>query len=76
MQRQKFMIRRLEQGLRVSYTTYKYHHNRPIGREYLQSFRPLHYLEGHGDLVSRFKIGMFWAITWLIGIINLLTKSP
>ena len=34
------------------------------------------YFEGHGDLASRFTIGIFGIIIWLIGVINLLTKSP
>ena len=33
-------------------------------------------LEGHGDLVSRSIMGIFEAIIWLIGVINLLAKSP
>ena len=34
------------------------------------------YLEGHGDLVSKLIMGITGFITWLIGVINLLTKSP
>ena len=33
-------------------------------------------LDGHGDLVSRLIIGIIGVIIWLIGLINLLTKSP
>ena len=33
-------------------------------------------LEGHGDLVSRLVMGIIGVIIWLIGVINLLTKSP
>ena len=35
-----------------------------------------HYLEGHGDLVSRVVIGVTGVIIWLMGVINLLSKSP
>ena len=34
------------------------------------------YLEGHEDLVGRLIIGRIGAIVWLIGVINLLTRSP
>ena len=34
------------------------------------------HLEGHGDLVSRLVMGIIGVIIWLIGMINLLTKSP
>ena len=34
------------------------------------------YLEGHGDLVSRLIMGITGVIIWLIGVIDLLTKSP
>ena len=34
------------------------------------------YLEGHGDLVSRLKIGIIGVTIMVIGAINLLTKSP
>ena len=34
------------------------------------------YLEGQGDLVSRLIIGIFRVTIWVIGVINLLTKSP
>ena len=35
-----------------------------------------HYSEGQGDLVSRSIMGISRVITCVIGIINLLTKSP
>ena len=31
------------------------------------------YLEGHGDLVSRLNMWIFGVITWLVGVINLLS---
>ena len=34
------------------------------------------YLEGHEDLVSRLMVGIIGVIIWLIGVIDLLTKSP
>ena len=34
------------------------------------------FLEGHGDLVNTLMMGIIGAIFWLIGVINLLTKSP
>ena len=34
------------------------------------------YLEGHGGLVGRLVTGIVGFILWLIGTINLLTKSP
>ena len=34
------------------------------------------YLEGHGDLVRRLMTGITTLIVWLIGIINILPKSP
>ena len=34
-----------------------------------------HYLEGHGDLVSGFRMGIIGVIIWLIGVINLVSKS-
>ena len=34
------------------------------------------YLEGHGDLVSRLMIRITRVTIWVIGVINLLTKSP
>ena len=33
------------------------------------------YLEGHGNLASRLLKGIIGAITWLVGVTNLLTKS-
>ena len=39
-------------------------------------FVPKPYLEGPGDLVSRLIIGIIRVTTWVIGIIDLLTKSP
>ena len=41
------------------------------------SSRLMPLLEGHGDLVSRFIMGIVGVITRLIGVINLLiTESP
>ena len=34
------------------------------------------YLEGQGDLVSRVITGIIRVTIWVIGLINLLTKSP
>ena len=34
------------------------------------------YLEGQGDLVSRLIMGITRVTMWVIGVINLLTKSP
>ena len=34
------------------------------------------YLEGLGDLVTRLLRGISQATIWVIGVINLLTKSP
>ena len=34
------------------------------------------YFKGHGDLVSRLIVGIVGVIIWLIGVINLFTKSP
>ena len=34
------------------------------------------YLEGHGDLVSGFIMGVIGLTIWLIGVIKLLTQSP
>ena len=34
------------------------------------------YLEGQGDLISRSIMGISRVTTWVIGAINLLTKSP
>ena len=39
------------------------------------SLRP-GYLEGNGDLVHRLVIGITRVTIWVIGIINILTKSP
>ena len=33
-------------------------------------------LEGRGDLVSRFIVDIIRVTVWVIGVINLLTKSP
>ena len=33
------------------------------------------YLEGQGDLVSGLIMGIIWVPIWVIGVINLLTKS-
>ena len=41
----------------------------------LSTFRT-HYLEGHGDLVSGLMIGILGLTMRVIGVINLLTKSP
>ena len=35
-----------------------------------------YYLEGQGDLVSRFMMGIPGVLIWLIQVINLLAKSP
>ena len=35
-----------------------------------------HYLGGQGDLVSRLRRGIIGVTIWVIGVINLLTKSP
>ena len=37
---------------------------------------PKPYLEGQGDLVSRLIMGIIRVTIWVIGVINLLTKSP
>ena len=34
------------------------------------------YLEGQGDLATRLIMGIIGVTIWVIGIINLLTKSP
>ena len=34
------------------------------------------YLDSHGDLVSRLIIGIIGIIIWVIGLFNILTKSP
>ena len=34
------------------------------------------YLEGQGDLVTRLIMGIIGVTIWVIGVINLLTKSP
>ena len=34
------------------------------------------YLEGQGDLVSRLIMGITRVTIWVVGVINLLTKSP
>ena len=33
-------------------------------------------VEGQGDLVSRLRMGIIRVTTWVIGVIDLLTKSP
>ena len=33
------------------------------------------YLEGHGDLISRFFNGDDWVIIWVIGVLNLLATA-
>ena len=35
-----------------------------------------YYLEGQGDLVSRLIMGLHRVTIWVIGVINLLIKSP
>ena len=35
----------------------------------------IHYLEGQRDLVSRLMMEIIGVIIWLLGVINLLTKS-
>ena len=48
----------------------------------LWSFRPKImrlirvYLQGQGDLVSRLIMGISGVTIWVIGVLNLLTKSP
>ena len=37
---------------------------------------PKPYLEGQGDLVSGLIMGIIRVTIWVIGVINLLTKSP
>ena len=37
---------------------------------------PKPHLEGQGDLVSRLMIRIIRVTIWVIGVINLLTKSP
>ena len=34
------------------------------------------YLEGQGDLVSRLIMGIIRVTIWVMGVMNLLTKSP
>ena len=34
------------------------------------------YLGGHGDLVSRLIMGITGVMIWLMGVMNLTTKSP
>ena len=34
------------------------------------------YLGGQGDLISRLIMGIIGVTTWVIGVTNLLTKSP
>ena len=34
------------------------------------------YLEGQGDLVTRLIMGIIGVTVWVLGVINLLTKSP
>ena len=34
------------------------------------------YLEGHGDLITRLTMGIIGVTMWVIGVINLLSKSP
>ena len=41
-----------------------------------EATRTFNYLEGHGDLVSRLVRGITGVTIWVIGGINLLTKSP
>ena len=36
----------------------------------------IRYLEGQGDLVSRLIMQMARVTIWVIGVVNLLTKSP
>ena len=49
-----------------------------LGRSYMGSHWGLSkpYLEGQGDLVTRLIIGIIGVTIWVIGVINLLTKSP
>ena len=39
-------------------------------------FDPTAYLEAHEDLVSRLVMGIIGVIIWVMGVIDLLTKSP
>ena len=41
-----------------------------------QTLDPNPYLEGQGDLVSRLTMGIIRVTIWVIGVSNLLTKSP
>ena len=34
------------------------------------------YLEGQGDLVTRLIVGIIGVAKWVIGVVNLLPKSP
>ena len=48
-----------------------------IGFESYKAARiPKPYLEGHGDLVGSLIMGIHRDTIWVIGGINLLTKSP
>ena len=38
--------------------------------------KPQPYLEGHWDLVTRLIMGLTRVTIWVIGLMNLLTKSP
>ena len=42
----------------------------------LQMFRTSYHLEGQGDLVSSLIMGLIGVTIWVIGVINLPTKSP
>ena len=42
----------------------------------VQRCRHGHYLEGHGDVVTRLIMGITGVILWFIGVISILTKSP
>ena len=37
---------------------------------------PLGYLVGQGDLETRLRMGIIGVTIWVLGVINLLTKSP
>ena len=38
-----------------------------------QNLSPVHYLEGHGDLVSKLIMGIVGGLIWVIGVVNPLT---
>ena len=48
----------------------------PLPRSWCSTLTLILYLEGQGDLVSRLIMGISRVTIWVIGIINLLPKSP